>query len=384
MKGQQESESQPTLLFIPDISGFTEFVHNTEVSHSKHIVEELLEVLIDANEIGLEISEIEGDAILFYRTGKTPTAAEILAQVQKMYEKFHGHLKKYESLRICQCGACSQANGLELKFIIHYGDIAKKQVKTFSKLFGTDLVVVHRLMKNDIPMDEYVLITHQLIDACASWVEFEQVAWETPSQSTQHYDFGEVKYCYLPLEPLQSLVPEPTIEDYAPSYKMMKTLHVEAAINAPIEMVFDIVSDVASKHLWILGVKGSEQMNSKIARNGSTHKCIMGGGDQDPFFVSHGFDISRDFITWTDTDPRTNTSLVIQLRRIGKGLTRASITTMAKQNFFKKIMYNLFEKKKYARFFGGSLEKLNEYCQDLRREKRRHPSSILLEPAAAA
>ncbi len=58
---------QGTLLFIPDISGFTQFVNETEIQDSQHIIEELLEAIIDANEIGLEISEIEGDAILFYR-----------------------------------------------------------------------------------------------------------------------------------------------------------------------------------------------------------------------------------------------------------------------------------------------------------------------------
>ena len=56
MATAQDESAQPTLLFIPDISGFTDFVHNTEIQHSGHIVEELLEVLIDANEISLEIS----------------------------------------------------------------------------------------------------------------------------------------------------------------------------------------------------------------------------------------------------------------------------------------------------------------------------------------
>lgn len=55
------------LLFIPDISGFTRFVTETEIGHSRIIIQELLEILINANGIGLEISEIEGDAILFYK-----------------------------------------------------------------------------------------------------------------------------------------------------------------------------------------------------------------------------------------------------------------------------------------------------------------------------
>ena len=58
------------LLFIPDISGFTRFVNEIEIEHTRHIIQQLLEVLINANKIGLEISEIEGDAILFYKFGE--------------------------------------------------------------------------------------------------------------------------------------------------------------------------------------------------------------------------------------------------------------------------------------------------------------------------
>ena len=80
----QQASTQPTLLFIPDISGFTQFVSETEISHSQHIIEEVLEAIIDANEIDLEISEIEGDAILFFRANQAPVGAELLAQVQLM------------------------------------------------------------------------------------------------------------------------------------------------------------------------------------------------------------------------------------------------------------------------------------------------------------
>ena len=58
--------------FIPDISGFTRFVNETEIDHSRLIIQELLEILINSNQIGLEVSEIEGDAILFYKFGESP------------------------------------------------------------------------------------------------------------------------------------------------------------------------------------------------------------------------------------------------------------------------------------------------------------------------
>ena len=52
------------LFLVPDIGGFTTFVTETEVSHSQHIIKEFLELLVDANQLGLEVSEFQGDAVL--------------------------------------------------------------------------------------------------------------------------------------------------------------------------------------------------------------------------------------------------------------------------------------------------------------------------------
>src|SRR6185295_7933531 len=109
------------LLFIPDISGFTRFVSEMEIDHSRLIIQELLEVVINANQIGLEISEIEGDAILFYKFGESPDLKELYKQVEKMFRDFHRHLSTYDYRRFCQCKACTAAIDLTLKVITHYG-----------------------------------------------------------------------------------------------------------------------------------------------------------------------------------------------------------------------------------------------------------------------
>jgi len=56
-----------SLLFIPDISGFTHFIQNTEAEHSQHVISELLEVLINANTQNLKLAEVEGDALFFIK-----------------------------------------------------------------------------------------------------------------------------------------------------------------------------------------------------------------------------------------------------------------------------------------------------------------------------
>ena len=112
----------PTLIFIPDISGFTEFVNQTAIEHSQHIISELLEVIIDANQLELTISEIEGDAVLFYKNDYIPEFKDIIAQSKEMFLRFHSYLNEIDKTNVCQCGACKTASNLTLKFITHLGD----------------------------------------------------------------------------------------------------------------------------------------------------------------------------------------------------------------------------------------------------------------------
>lgn len=88
---------QKALYFMPDISSFTEFVNNTELEHSIHIVSELLEILIDNANIGLELVEIEGDA-LFMFTIKIPNYEDLWFQTSTMLKAFHNHTKNYETI----------------------------------------------------------------------------------------------------------------------------------------------------------------------------------------------------------------------------------------------------------------------------------------------
>jgi hypothetical protein len=153
---------QSGLIFIPDISGFTQFVNSVELKHSQHIIQELLEIILDANEMGLNVSEVEGDAILFYKLGKSPDLNVAYKQVEKMFLSFHKQLELYESRRTCHCNACLSTIQLSLKIISHYGEFTEYRIKNFLKLIGKDIIIAHQLLKNDIPQHEYWLITNNL------------------------------------------------------------------------------------------------------------------------------------------------------------------------------------------------------------------------------
>ena len=94
-----------SLLFIPDISGFTEFVQSTEAAHSQHVIAELLEVLIQANQLELQLAEIEGDALFFYKENELPSQERLLAQIEHIFTAFYSHLKLLEKNRVCWSGS---------------------------------------------------------------------------------------------------------------------------------------------------------------------------------------------------------------------------------------------------------------------------------------
>lgn len=378
MNTKKNQPSNQTLLFIPDITGFTKFVNTTEIDHAKHIIEELLEVLIDSNEIGLELSEIEGDALLFYRRGKAPTAAELLAQVQRMYVNFHGHLKKYESHRICNCGACCTANELSLKFVAHYGEVANKQVKDRNKLFGKDVIVAHRLLKNDVSFGEYTLFSDNLVKACSTWLQLPEVAWSEVNHLKETYDFGEAKYCFIELEPLQEHIPAPQLEDFSIPGLTMPVMEVEYLVEAPIDLVFDVASDLSFRHKWLVGLSGSDKLNHKVPRPGSTHRCVMKGDESDPFHVSHDYKFQQNKITFMESNHRAKSSSLTELKAIGKGLTRIKLVVFVKPNILIKWIFNLFMKKKNVENMLQSYSNLNDYCKQLLAEGKSHSSHIVL------
>ena len=164
--------AERAIILIPDISGFTGFTGATEIDHAAHIITELLELIVASNETDFTLAEIEGDAVLFYRKGEPLRREQLVDQCLRMFANFHQRLRVIERDTVCQCGACQTASNLTLKFIAHFGYIKEIKVAQFVKATGIDMIVAHRLLKNDVDADEYILIT----EPCGSAVGQEDAA----------------------------------------------------------------------------------------------------------------------------------------------------------------------------------------------------------------
>src|ERR1700761_590612 len=157
------------LLVIADIGGFTEYMrtHRMSLAHAEVNTARLLEAVIDAAG-DFELIEVEGDAAFLSRQADTldasATAAAMTQAVAGMHRAFH-HERQYVVSNLCPCDACEQASNLKLKFVAHVGEVATQTIRDRRKLVGIDVILVHRLLKNPVPMPEYVLFSEELYQA---------------------------------------------------------------------------------------------------------------------------------------------------------------------------------------------------------------------------
>ena len=178
------------LLFIPDISGFSQFVNAVEIEHSRFIIQQLLEVLIKANDSGLRSPRSKAMPFFFTNLASRRQLRALYNQVEKMFRAFHQYLVAYDHRKICQCKACISAVDLTLKVITHYGEFTPLSVQQFNKLIGKDVIVAHQLLKNDIPQHEYWLVTkdlHRQPAELTQWMQWHKSSKETESGEIQFF-----------------------------------------------------------------------------------------------------------------------------------------------------------------------------------------------------
>ncbi len=161
------NNSPNTLLLIADISGYTRFMkqHAISISHAKQIIVRLLTVLVSRARPPLKVAELEGDAVFLYAltngSSLDAVAQKVKEQVLEFFAAFQKELHAIDSLRTCPCDACTHIGNLQLKQVLHAGVVAVERIGRFEKLFGLDVILVHRMLKNSVQANEYVMMTER-------------------------------------------------------------------------------------------------------------------------------------------------------------------------------------------------------------------------------
>jgi uncharacterized protein DUF2652 len=202
------------LLLLADIGGYTEFVrlHRVNLAHSQEITQRLLESMLDAVP-GLRLVEVEGDALFMSARHEDGDAdapsGGWLPFALDMYRAFHERQQWMVAHNLCACDACRQIGRLRVKFAAHLGDVATQTIRDRAKLFGVDVITVHRMLKNSVPAGEYVLMSEPLHDRSHPDLRARAVRIEEQLEG-----LGTVPLYFVDLEefPLElPPVPQPTL-----------------------------------------------------------------------------------------------------------------------------------------------------------------------------
>jgi hypothetical protein len=179
---------EPVLLIIADISGYTRYMtaNAKTLAHSQTIITELVKAIIESVELPLEVAKLEGDAVFLFcrkQTGSNPWAEArrvIGEKLLRVFRLFGDKVVELSQSITCTCNACTHIEKLRLKVIVHSGEALFHHVFNFLELAGVDVIVLHRLLKNSIAADQYLLLT----EAARQDLEFpEQIRWVNGSET---------------------------------------------------------------------------------------------------------------------------------------------------------------------------------------------------------
>jgi hypothetical protein len=256
-------------ILIPDISGFTQFMTTTELSHSSHAINILIDAMINAVGDEYEVSEIEGDAILLIRKGSAPTKKAILATCLRIFNGFHFQRKWLQQYAVCPCGACLAISELTLKFVVHHGPLAEIRVGRFVKQSGKEMIVAHRLLKNSIDNNEYLLVSEKLLRQMEDAADPVEMDWN--SSSDEYGSIGKIEYHFASLQAARKLVPVPPAPQ---QYFQDATNYFELPVNAGYRDVYMTVMNIPERPTWFTSLQKVEQ-STPLVYVGSIHHCTF-------------------------------------------------------------------------------------------------------------
>jgi len=217
---------QEGALVLADISGYSAFVQQTEVDHSWSILHELLDTVVRSVQGRMDVSQVEGDAILFITGLATP---DVIKALEGTFVAFHRRLRDMQAVTTCPCDACARISILKLKFVVHHGKFSRQRLGNVEQLHGADVIVPHRLLKNKVPSKEYLLVTDAVL---------ERLPDETRGRFTPHseeFDVGAIHGGYQEIGYLWDLAQATERKRVLPEEAMVNS---EVVVEASAESIY--------------------------------------------------------------------------------------------------------------------------------------------------
>jgi hypothetical protein len=116
--------------------------------------------------------------------------------IEQAYFAFRKRLRSIKQASSCECQACTRMQNLDVKFVVHHGEFIRQKMSGREELAGRDVILVHRLLKNDVGKTfgphAYALYS----DACVRAMGIDPVAQGLQEHAEAIEHIGETK-CWV-------------------------------------------------------------------------------------------------------------------------------------------------------------------------------------------
>lgn len=291
----ENDDRTPALLCIPDISGFTRFIQESGSQQAPFLVADLLEILIEANILDMQVSEIQGDAILFYRLGPPPSIKQMAEQCRRIFLDFQNYLRLVERDVDSELGTALRGYELTLKIIVHYGPVSVAQIRQHTKLMGREVIVVHRLLKNNVMGSEYALFSDDYLRTQPAADISRSFTWTRLLRGSTVYDhLGRIRYRYAHLTPLRLSLNSPDNTG-----TQSGVLKMRRAVRVPAAYALRVISNFRLRRHWMQGATRVHYDVTKSGRLGTSYKVDINQGQID-FQAVQLFDEDADRLEYVE------------------------------------------------------------------------------------
>jgi uncharacterized protein YndB with AHSA1/START domain len=270
------SQPEPACLVIADISGYTGFLAGAELDHAQDILADLMSTVVAAFRPTFKLAKLEGDAAFVYALTPAVDAAQLQDTVERCYFGFRRRLRDIQQASTCECNACILVPKLDLKVVAHHGQIVRQRIGGREELVGSDVIVVHRLLKNHVEdtlgcrayamYSEGCIAAMGIADPSAAGLRPHREAYEGVGEVTGWV--RDLELAWTEEKERDRIIVEG--KDVAKTYAM--------DFGAPQAIVWDWITSPARRIQWQYGATGIETVQGTAGRRGvgTVNHCIHG------------------------------------------------------------------------------------------------------------
>lgn len=265
--------TQQGCLLFADITGYTRYINETEITHAQDVVADLIETMVEVITPTFELSRIEGDAAFAFAPSGSVTAEILMDTVDQTYFSFRRRLRDVAHATSCPCQACVKIPELDLKFFLHEGEYAVRKVAGFTELSGMDVIVLHRLAKGTANSvaggNAYAVYTRAIIDVMG----FDPADLRLVAHTEEFADTGPIEVFVQDLEARWLAVETASSTEVQAEDAIYQAQFKTAA---PTQVVWDHLTDPTKRLAWQTHVTEVLPMTEGRQQAGSVNHCMHG------------------------------------------------------------------------------------------------------------